>query len=151
MRPALVAVFVACLVSALLLAAGCDGGMSAGAGDGASQGRWSALGLQLQPVPPSALLALGVDCGVMVTRVRGPARRSRLLPGDVILRVNETPVKNPADFERLVGAGGRGAIGLFVRRADRDLYIALQGEGRAAPPDQLFKAGHAPTGRPLRI
>lgn len=151
MRPALMAVFVACFVPVLLLAAGCDGRLGAGPGEGASQGRWSALGLQLQAVPPTALRALGVDCGVMVTRVRGPARLSRLLPGDVILRVNETPVRNPADFERLVVAGGGGPIALFVRRADSDLYIALQGVGRAAPPDQLFKAGHAPTGRPLRI
>ena len=146
MRQALIAVLVACL-----FAAGCESRL-AGSGHSAAEGRWSALGLQLQALPASAQHALGVDSGVMVTRVRGPASRSRLLPGDVIVRVNETPVKDPADFERLVSAPSRGAIGLFVRRADSDLYIALQGEGRIAPPpDQLFRAGHGLTGRPLRI
>ena len=145
MRQALIAVLVA------LFAAGCESRL-AGSPQGPAEGRWSPLGLQLQALPASAQRALGVDSGVMVTRVRGPASRSRLLPGDVIVRVDGTPVKDPAEFERLVGARNHGAIGLFVRRADSDLYIALQGEGRVTPPpDQLFRAGHGPTGRPLRI
>lgn len=108
----------------------------------------STLGLELQELPAAARAALGVSHGVMVIRVRSKAARSRLLPGDVILRVNESPVKNLEDFNRLVAGRADRAIGLFVRRADADLYISL-GSG-PAQPDELFKTRRTPTNTPLR-
>lgn len=128
---------VACLV------AGCGAREPAAAA-------WSPLGLELQELPPAASAALGISHGVMVIRVRAAAARSRLLPGDVIVRVNEAPVKSLEDFNRLVAGRAAGAIGLFVRRADSDLYISLGAGSGSAQPDELFKARRAPTSTPLR-
>jgi hypothetical protein len=118
---------------------------------------WTTVGLQVREVPVAALRALGVSYGVMVTRVRSPADRSRILPGDVIVGVNQTPVRNLEDFNRLVAEPVAGALGLLVRRADADLYISLeQGLGNASRgggtpplPEESFRRGPA-RGTPLR-
>jgi serine protease Do len=122
-----------------------------------ADGSWTTVGLQVREVPLAALRALGVSYGVMVTKVRSPADRSRILPGDVIVGVNQTPVRNLEEFNRLVSEPVTGALGLLVRRADADLYIALEqglgnasrGGGTPALPDESFKR-RSPTGTPLR-
>jgi serine protease Do len=112
---------------------------------------WSPLGLQLAEVPAAARTALGVSYGVLVTRVREPASRSRILPGDVIVRVNEAPVRSLEEFNRLVSEKPAGAIGVFVRRTDADLYITLRaGAAGGGPPDQIFKERRKPTSTLLR-
>jgi hypothetical protein len=93
----------------------------------------------------------------MVTRVRSPADRSRILPGDVIVGVNQSPVRNLEDFNRLVSEPVAGALGLLVRRVDADLYISLEqglgsasrGGGTPPLPEESFKR-RSPTGTPLR-
>ncbi len=130
-------------------------------------GAWTPLGLQIREVPQAAQKALGVASGVMVTKVRAPANRSRILPGDVIVGVNQTPIASVEEFNRLIAGQSHGTIGLLVRRAEADLYIALElgsaaaggdsesgledaSRGAGAPtPEESFKAGR-PTGRPLR-
>src|SRR4051812_44487468 len=121
-----------------------------------ADGSWTTVGLQVRDVPVAALRALGVSYGVMVTKVRAPADRSRILPGDVIVGVNQSPVRNLEDFNRLVSEPVAGVLGLLVRRVDADLYISLeQGLGNAsrgggtALPDESFKR-RSPTGTPLR-
>jgi PDZ domain len=119
---------------------------------------WTALGLQVREVPRAALNALGVSSGVMVTSVRPPADRSRILPGDVIVGVNQTPVRSLEEFSRLVSEQAAGTVGLLVRRADADLYIALdtgagnasRGAGNPSLPDESFKRRRSPTDTPLR-
>ncbi len=125
-------------------------------------GAWTPLGLQIMEVPQAAQKALGVAHGVMVTKVRGPASRSRILPGDVIVGVNQRPVSGVEEFNKVVASQSHGTIGVLVRRAEADLYIALEiqdaamesgsdasrGAG-APPPRESFKAGR-PTGKPLR-
>jgi hypothetical protein len=94
----------------------------------------------------------------MVTNVRSPADRSRILPGDVIVGVNQTPVRSLEEFHRLLAEPVVGALGLLVRRADADLYISLEaGPGNAARggsapplPDESFKRRRSPRDTPLR-
>lgn len=128
-------------------------------------GAWTPLGLQIMEVPRAAQKALGVAYGVMVTRVRAPASRSRILPGDVIVGVNQAPVSGVEEFNKVVAAQSRGTIALLVRRAEADLYVTLEvggaendpgagledaSRGAGAPtPEESFKAGR-PTGKPLR-
>jgi hypothetical protein len=119
---------------------------------------WTALGLQVREVPRAALNALGVSSGVMVTSVRPPADRSRILPGDVIVGVNQAPVRSLEEFSRLISEQAAGTVGLLVRRADADLYIALdagagnasRGAGNPPLPDESFKRRRSPTDTPLR-
>ena len=92
-----------------------------------------ALGLHVRELPEATLKTLGVAYGVMVTRVRGIATKSRLLPGDVIVAVNQTKIHSLAEFNRLVAGAQHGLLSLLVRRADSDLYISLDPrDGRAA-------------------
>jgi hypothetical protein len=132
-----------------------------------TSGAWTPLGLQIMEVPRAAQKALGVADGVMVTKIRGPARRSRILPGDVIVGVNQTPVRGVDEFNKIVAAQSHGTIALLVRRAEADLYVTLEvgdaaaandpgagledaSRGAGAPtPEESFKAGR-PTGKPLR-
>jgi S1-C subfamily serine protease len=83
------------------------------------------VGLHVRELPGATLKSLGVAYGVMVTRVRGIATRSRLLPGDVIVAVNQTKIHSLDEFNRLLGAAQNGMVSLLVRRADADLYISL--------------------------
>ena len=89
-------------------------------------GVWTPLGLQVGEVPPAAREALGIVSGVMVTKVRAPADRSRILPGDVIVRVEQAEVRSLEEFSRLLSERAPGAISLLVRRLDADLYVTLQ-------------------------
>jgi len=113
---------------------------------------WSPLGLQLQDLPEAARTALGVRYGVMVTRVREPASRTRILPGDVIVSVDEAPVRNLEEFNRVISEKPAGAIGVFVRRADADLYIPLRATAKSGerPPDEIFKERRRATSTLLR-
>jgi len=107
---------------------------------------WTPFGLQVRDLPDSARKALGLSHGVMVTKVRAPADRTRILPGDVIVAVGEEKVRSAEEFGRLAAAR-RGAIGLHVRRADSDLFIPLEpGEGRnaASAPGDASRGGGAP-------
>ena len=105
---------------------------------------WTPLGLQVKEVPQAALKALGVAYGVMVTKVRAPADRSRILPGDIIVGVNQTRIRSVEEFNSLINDHGHGIFGLLVRRADADLYISLdipEGRFKAPPParDKLLR------------
>jgi PDZ domain len=134
-----------------------------------SAGAWSPLGLQIKEVPQAALKALGVGYGVMVTKVRAPADRSRILPGDVIVGVNQRQIRSVEEFNSLIAGQSTGTVGVLVRRVDADLYIALEigtaaalknpgGDaedasrgGSAPPPQESFKARRRPaTDKPLR-
>ena len=125
----------------------------------APPGTWNALGLQVREVPPDTLKALGVGYGIMVTKVRAPADRTRILPGDVIVGVNTTSLRSMDQFNQLVAQANR-AVALLVRRADSDLYIAFDmggaprgsdaSRGGGLPPAETFKTKRDATGRPLR-
>lgn len=128
--------------------------------EAAGAAHWNALGLQVRELPGAALKVLGVAYGVMVTKVRAPADRTRILPGDVIVGVNHTRIRSLDEFNRLVAEQQPGNVGLLVRRADSDLYIALQlgaaprnGEasrGGSLAPGQTFKTQRNATSTPLR-
>lgn len=133
----------------------------------AAEGTWTALGLQVKDLPDSARNALGVRGGVMVTRIRAPADRTRILPGDVIVAVDRESVQGAEAFARLAERAVErkaAAVGLLVKRADADLFIALEpgdpgagsygaGEasrgGGAPRPEERFRR-RAPTDTPLR-
>jgi hypothetical protein len=131
------------LATALLLLA-LAGGCDTRGEDPVEPGGWTDFGLQVQDLPDAARSALGLSHGVMVIRVRAPADRTRILPGDVIVSVDQRAVRNAEEFGRVAAAYGRHTVGLVVRRSDADLFISLPEAGPAAVP------GRRPTGTPLR-
>jgi len=76
------------------------------------------LGFEVETVP---------DGGVRVIRIDpdGPAARSKLRPGDIVLQVNDREVHDLQMFKQAVAAEqGAGNIRLLVRRGESVLYLA---------------------------
>jgi serine protease Do len=78
---------------------------------------WDRLGLRVK-----------VAGGIVLTAIRPGTQAARigLEPGDVILRVNNTPVPALDAFrEAMIQARGKPSVLLLVRRANRGYYITL--------------------------
>jgi serine protease Do len=86
------------------------------------------LGLAVRELPPEARKQLGVDYALVVEDVTGgPAARSPIQPGDVILAVNQDRFSSIEEFNKLVGQRKKGErIALLVRRGDASLYVPME-------------------------
>jgi serine protease Do len=63
--------------------------------------------------------------GLVVERSTGAAARAGIQPGDIILALNGTPVKNGEQFRSLVqGAGHR--VALLIQREDAKIFIPVE-------------------------
>jgi serine protease Do len=71
---------------------------------------------------------LGVDYGLVVVDVAersGPG--STILPGDVIVGVNQNRFASKQDFEKLIDAHRKGdMVALLVRRGEVSLYVPVE-------------------------
>ena len=89
----------------------------------------NALGIVIDELTADQRKQLGIPNGegVVVTQiVGGPARRTALAPGDVILMVGRKPVKSAGEFNATINAAKPGeAVMLLVRRDDQTQFIAL--------------------------
>jgi len=83
-------------------------------------------GWRLEDLDEDALAELGAPGGALVAGVAsgGPAEEAGILPGDVILEVNRSPVDSPASVRRLLASGAENL--LLVLRDGNTLYLVLQ-------------------------
>jgi S1-C subfamily serine protease len=85
---------------------------------------------------PALARELGISSsedGVVVTDVAdgGPAQRANVRRGDVILEVNQKPVKKPEDVAAIVGKMKEGQMVLLrVKRGDQTAFLAVPVGGR---------------------
>jgi serine protease Do len=89
------------------------------------------IGVRVQRITPEAARRLGLSStkGVLVVEVQpgSPADQVGLQPADVIREVNQRPVNNVKDFERVARQGRRGdRILLLVQRGDNAVFFALK-------------------------
>ena len=86
------------------------------------------LGMAVRELTSAERGALDLDYGLMVVDVAqrsGPG--SAILPGDVIVGVNQRHFANRQEFERLLAAHPKGGmVALLVRRGDASLYVPLE-------------------------
>jgi serine protease Do len=86
------------------------------------------LGMAVRELLPDERRAMGVDYGLLVVDVAqrsGPG--STILPGDVIIGVNQSRFANKQEFERLLERHRKGEmVALFVRRGDASLYVPIE-------------------------
>jgi serine protease Do len=86
------------------------------------------LGMAMRELTAAERSAFGIDYGLMVVDVAqrsGPG--SAILPGDVIVGVNQRPFASRQEFERLLAAHPKGGmVALLVRRGDASLYVPLE-------------------------
>jgi serine protease Do len=83
------------------------------------------LGLALRPLTPEERKEAGINQGLVVQQVGGPAARAGIQPGDVITAVNGTPVKSVQDL-RSAAAKAKEGIALLVRRGELSLFVPLE-------------------------
>jgi serine protease Do len=80
-------------------------------------------------LPPEGRKALGVDYGLVVEDVApsGPAARSPLQRGDVIVAVGQEKFSSVEEFTKLLEKHKKGDnIALLVRRGEGALYVPLE-------------------------
>ena len=85
------------------------------------------LGLAVRELPAAELKTLGVDYALVVVDVVGPpAQSSPILPGDIILAVNQQRFSSIEEFNKLVSEQDDGSsIALLVRRGDGAIYVPM--------------------------
>lgn len=85
------------------------------------------LGLAVRELAPSQRKALGIDYGLVVEDVTGPAQSAQIQRGDIIIAINNMNFKSVEDFNRIVQQQQPGGIvALLVRRGDAALYIPVR-------------------------
>jgi len=86
------------------------------------------LGMAMRELTPNERKVLGVEYGLVVVDVAersGPG--NTILPGDVIVGVNQRPFSSKAEFEQLIGARKKGEmVALLVRRGEISLYVPVE-------------------------
>jgi serine protease Do len=86
------------------------------------------LGVAVRELTSAETKALGVEYGLLVLEVASrPGPGSNILPGDVIVGVNQKRFSNRQEFESLIAAQKKGdMVALFVRRGEMSLYVPLE-------------------------
>ena len=82
------------------------------------------LGLAVRPLSPAERRGGGMDGGLLVEEVTGPAARAGIRDGDVILALNGTPVSSVEALRALAAKAGK-HMAMLIQRADVKLFIPL--------------------------
>lgn len=91
----------------------------------------NALGLGVSDLTDAQKKELKIDGGVVVEVAEGVAARAGLRSGDVILRVNNTDVKDAKQFTALVAKlEQRKTAVLLVRRGDASQFVPVKPSGQ---------------------
>ncbi|POZ61929.1 DegQ family serine endoprotease [Chromobacterium alticapitis] len=83
------------------------------------------LGLTLSELTSEQRADLGIRGGLLIQKSQGPAARSGLQPGDIIMGLNQNDITSITAFEKALASSG-GHAALLVKRGDSVLFIALR-------------------------
>jgi len=87
----------------------------------------SAAARCLRELPAEDRKALGVEFGLVVLEVARPNAGMPIMPGDVIVAVNEKPFKSLEEFNKLIADAPKGqTLALLVRRGEGALYVPVE-------------------------
>lgn len=83
------------------------------------------LGLALRPLAPQELRGSGLDHGLLIERVGGPAQLAGVQPGDVLLALNGKPVQN-IDEVRAAMKDSPKSVALLVARDGQQIFVPVR-------------------------
>ncbi|MDP2817178.1 MAG: DegQ family serine endoprotease [Polaromonas sp.] len=89
--------------------------------DSAAQGK---LGLALRPLQPDEQQEAGVSSGLLVQQASGLAAQAGVQPGDVLVSINGTPVRNIEQVRAMVAKSGK-SVALLILRGDSKIFVPL--------------------------
>ena len=88
--------------------------------------KMSSLGLAVSELDARERKALGLDGGVKVERAQGPAAKSGIRAGDVIVGVNGARITGADDLGKSLEQAPKGApLALLVKRGDATIFIPV--------------------------
>ena len=90
--------------------------------DGKPQGR---LGVAVRGLTPDEQKRAGVDAGVLVENAGGAAAKAGVRPGDIILSVNNAPVKDVEQLRGLITKAGK-SVALLLQRDDAKIFVPVE-------------------------
>jgi serine protease Do len=82
------------------------------------------LGVAVRPLTPEEKQDANLSAGVVVEQVSGPAARSGVEPGDIILAVNGSTVKNASDLKNMISKKS-GHVALLIQRGDAKIFVPV--------------------------
>jgi serine protease Do len=89
---------------------------------GKPQGR---LGVAVRGLTPEEQRRAGIDAGVLVENAGGAAAKAGVRPGDIILSVNNTRVKDVEQLREMIAKSGKNAA-LLVQRDDARIFVPVE-------------------------
>ena len=82
------------------------------------------LGLALRPLQPAEEREAGVDHGLLIENVRGPAALAGVQGGDVLLAINGMPVKNIDQVRAAMDKSGK-SVALLIEREGNKIFVPV--------------------------
>ena len=83
------------------------------------------LGLSLRPMQPQEQQASGLGGGLVIEQAAGPAARAGVQRGDVLIAVNDTPVRNIDQVREAVGKNGK-TVALLIQRGASRIFVPVE-------------------------
>jgi serine protease Do len=83
------------------------------------------LGLALRPLQPQELRGSGLERGLLVERVGGPAQLAGVQPGDVLLALNGKPVENVEQVREAL-KDKPATVALLVSRNGQQIFVPVR-------------------------
>jgi serine protease Do len=82
------------------------------------------LGVAVRPLTPEEKQEANLSAGVVVEQANGPAARSGVQPGDIIIAVNGTAVKSAVDLKNMLSRKN-GHVALLIQRGDEKIFVPV--------------------------
>ncbi len=92
------------------------------ADEGGGKGK---LGLALRPLQPQERQQANLAGGLVVEDSRGAAAMAGVQPGDVLLAVNGTPVKDVDQVREIVAKAGK-SVALLIQRGGQQIFVPVK-------------------------